>query len=79
MDCIETEKDILRASMPHSMTSGERMVGLVRAVEYLARCGIQGNFVECGVWKGGSSMTAALALRLYEGTDRDICSISSAA
>ncbi|KUG27283.1 putative o-methyltransferase [hydrocarbon metagenome] len=72
LDCIEKEKDIIRASIPYSMTSGERMVGLIRAVEYLARYGIPGSFVECGVWKGGSTMAAALALRLYEGTTRDM-------
>lgn len=72
LDCNDTEKDILRACAPYTMTSGERLLGLVRAVQYLARHGIPGSVVECGVWKGGSSMASALALQAYEGAHRQL-------
>jgi hypothetical protein len=44
------------------MTSPERMYALWCAVCYVAQARIPGDLVECGVWKGGSSMLAALAL-----------------
>ena len=47
---------------PYTMTSMERLYAVYEAVAYLARNRIPGDIVECGVWKGGSSMMAALAL-----------------
>ncbi len=45
---------------PHTMTSAERLYGLYRAVKYIDRRPVSGDVVECGVWRGGSSMMAAL-------------------
>lgn len=54
-----------------TMTSVERLYALYKAVEYVVRNDIPGNFVECGVWRGGSVMMMALAL-LRLGTTRRI-------
>lgn len=45
-----------------SMLSIERMYAIWQAVEYLTRRRIKGAFVECGVWRGGSSMLMMKAL-----------------
>jgi O-methyltransferase len=45
-----------------TMTSSERMHALYQAINYVADAGIEGDVVECGVWRGGSSMLAALTL-----------------
>jgi hypothetical protein len=45
-----------------TMTTGERLYGLYKAVEYLSAARVAGDFVECGVWRGGSMMCAALTL-----------------
>jgi O-methyltransferase len=47
-------------AQPYSMTSVERLVALIGAVEHVVDAGIPGAFVECGVWRGGSSLAAAL-------------------
>ena len=47
---------------PFTMTSTERMYALHEAVRYVSRAQIAGDIVECGVWRGGSSMLAALTL-----------------
>lgn len=47
---------------PFTMTSVERMFALWSAARHVVRAGVAGDVVECGVWKGGSSMLAALAL-----------------
>ncbi len=44
------------------MTSRERMYGMFQAARHVAQAGIPGDIVECGVWRGGSSMMASLAL-----------------
>jgi O-methyltransferase len=56
----------------HTMTSPARQQALIGAVEYVAHAGIPGAFVECGVWKGGSMMAAAITLRRLGVTDRDL-------
>jgi O-methyltransferase len=45
-----------------TMTSPERMFALFKAIEYVVRAGIEGDIVECGVWRGGSMMAVAYAL-----------------
>jgi O-methyltransferase len=45
----------------NTMTTFERLATLWEQVRYLDRCGIPGDFVECGVWKGGSVGLMALA------------------
>ncbi|MEY8120390.1 TylF/MycF/NovP-related O-methyltransferase [Falsihalocynthiibacter sp. BN13B15] len=47
---------------PFTMTSRNRGYALYEAVNYVVDNNIQGGFVECGVWRGGSSMIIALAL-----------------
>lgn len=47
---------------PYTLTSVDRMYALWQAVNHIHRSGIQGDVVECGVWRGGSSMLAAMAL-----------------
>jgi hypothetical protein len=54
------------------MTSPERMSALCKAVEYIISAGIQGDFVECGVWRGGSMMAVALTLLHLEQQNRDL-------
>ncbi len=55
---------------PYTQTSRERVATLADAVEYLVRANVAGDFVECGVWRGGSSMAVALTLLRLDATDR---------
>src|SRR5271170_2971052 len=48
------------------------MNALYQAVCYVVGANVPGALVECGVWKGGSGMMMALALRNLGVTDRDI-------
>ena len=53
-----------------SMTSLERLYAMYRATEYICKAGIPGSIVECGVWRGGSMMMAALTLQALGDTSR---------
>ena len=66
------EWEIIRAVGVKTMTSPERLVALMPAVEYLEDNGIDGDIVECGVFRGGSVMAASLRLMDLRGTDRDL-------
>jgi hypothetical protein len=46
-----------------TMTSIERMYALYKATQYIVTHNIPGDIVECGVWKGGSSMLCALTMK----------------
>lgn len=56
----------------HSMTSPERLYALIKSVEYIIKHNIPGEFVECGVWRGGSAMAIALTLLKMNETNRKI-------
>lgn len=45
-----------------TMTSTERLYSVYKSVQYIVANKIEGDIVECGVWKGGSSMMASLTL-----------------
>lgn len=47
---------------PYTMTSMERLYSLFQSLHYILDRDIPGDCVECGVWKGGSSMMMALVL-----------------
>lgn len=57
---------------PYTMTSIERLYAMHKAVEHMARARLQGAIVECGVWRGGSMMMAALTLLALGKTDRNL-------
>lgn len=63
---------IFQECKPYTMTSIERMYALYNAVKYVVQNNIEGDFVECGVWRGGSSMMIALTLNSMNIKDRKI-------
>jgi O-methyltransferase len=65
-------RKIIEKVTPYTMTSPERLASLCQAISYICRNGIQGDVVECGVWKGGSMMAAALALIHFGSTERSL-------
>jgi O-methyltransferase len=67
----ELEQTIKRVRR-HTMTTPRRIAALCDGVEHVARAGVPGAVVECGVWKGGSMMAAALTLMRLGATDRDL-------
>lgn len=54
---------IIKAVRPYTMTSPARVWALLNAIQYISQSGVKGDICECGVWRGGSSMAAALKLK----------------
>jgi O-methyltransferase len=71
-DASAEELGLILATEPTTMTSPERIIGLVRAVDYIVRAKVPGDLVECGVWRGGSMFAAAQALLNRGCTDRQL-------
>jgi O-methyltransferase len=62
-DITDREWYIYSRVKPFTMLSIERILANIRAVDHVVRYDIPGDIVECGVWRGGSSMAMALALK----------------
>jgi O-methyltransferase len=62
----------IKAVRRDTLTTAPRIAALCDSVEYLVRSGVEGALVECGVWRGGSMMAAALTLLDLGDTDRDL-------
>ncbi|MFO0478776.1 MAG: TylF/MycF/NovP-related O-methyltransferase [Bacteroidota bacterium] len=71
-DMDEEFKPIFEKCKDFTMTSVERMYSLYKAVEYVVNNNIKGDFVECGVWRGGSAMIIAHTLLKFGVKDRSI-------
>ncbi|WP_373511811.1 TylF/MycF/NovP-related O-methyltransferase [Persicitalea sp.] len=71
-DIGKTEQEIIDRVSPFTMTSPERLISLIRAAEYVIEQNIEGDFVECGVWRGGSAMAMALTLERRRARNRQL-------
>jgi O-methyltransferase len=57
---------------PYTMTSPERIFAAATAARFVVDAKVPGAIVECGVWRGGSSMAMAFALLSRGVSDRDM-------
>lgn len=69
-DLSSDELKIYETVKPFTMTSLERVVSVIQATEYIVANDLAGDFVECGVWQGGSMMAACLTLLKLGISDR---------
>jgi O-methyltransferase len=63
LDIPPWQREIVRKVQPFTMAGYERIISTISAVDYLTAAEIPGAIVECGVWKGGQMMAAALTLQ----------------
>jgi hypothetical protein len=71
-DFLKHEIGILEKATGFTMTTLDAQISLIRIVDYLENEKIEGCFVECGVWRGGSSMIMALSLLVREAAMRSL-------
>jgi O-methyltransferase len=63
---------ILKAVVDRTMTDENRLYNLILSVRHLIRNSVKGDFIECGVWRGGSMMAMAMAALDEKNTDRNL-------
>jgi hypothetical protein len=71
-DFEQRDVEIIQVVKPYTMTSPERLFALIHAVRYVVHWDIPGACVECGVWRGGSTMAIVLALLQMHCQDKEI-------
>lgn len=72
VDLPPADREIALRVAPFTLTGPERRASLLGAVDHIVRHGIEGDIVECGVWRGGSMMAVALALMARGQTHRHL-------
>ncbi len=55
-----------------TMLSPERLFSIVLSCRWVVENGLEGDFVECGVWRGGASILIAFLLRHHGVNDRNL-------
>jgi len=63
---------ILQSVRNRTMTSESSLYNLIEAVRYLELNKIEGDFVECGVWRGGSIIAVLKTLESANSFEREI-------
>jgi O-methyltransferase len=71
-DFEKLHRKIFNEVVTHTMTSPERIYSLVEAVNYIEKNHIEGDIVECGVWRGGSMMAVAEILKKHNSFSRQL-------
>jgi hypothetical protein len=71
-DVVPEDIALVREVQPYTMTCPEKIFALMDAIRYISRNRIEGDVVECGVWRGGSMMAAARTLLQLEDTRRTL-------
>ena len=66
------DREIINAVSHYTMTSVERQIALIEATRYIIDSKIDGCFVECGVWRGGSCMAIALTILKEDELNRNL-------
>ena len=65
VECDEGDKAILKHVLDAGLTmvSQERLFTTLMACKHVCAAGLEGDFVECGVWRGGNAIVAADVFR----------------
>ena len=71
-DLSEADRAVFARVAPYTLTGLDRRASLLLTVGHLVQHRIPGAIVECGVWRGGSTMAVALALMARGDTGRDL-------
>jgi O-methyltransferase len=71
-DVLPEDVALIDFVRPYTLTTPERIYAVAQATRYLVKADIAGAFVECGVWRGGSTMAAAKTLVDLGAADREL-------
>lgn len=68
MEFGKAEREIFHFVLDHEFTrvSPQRLIATINACKHAALAGTDGDFVECGVWRGGNAIAAKMIFEHYQ-------------
>lgn len=69
-DLSDEDRALVRAVKSYTLTSAEAVCALADAVRHVVAQDVEGDIVECGVWRGGSMAAVARTLAALKRFDR---------
>jgi hypothetical protein len=66
------DRESIELGLRYSMASWERIFANTQAIRHIVRARLEGDVVECGVWKGGSMMAMLQTLLTLNETQRKV-------
>ena len=72
VELAEDEKKLIAYVLKNDLTlvSRERLFATLMSCKYVLENNLEGDFVECGVWRGGNSIIAAGIFKLYNSSKK---------
>ena len=61
----EFEKELFNICSGYSMTSHDRMYSLMKSLDFIIQNNVDGDLVECGVWRGGNLIMFQKCIEKY--------------
>lgn len=71
-DLDEEFIELKNKCIPYTMTTVDSLYYTYMSTKYVIENNIPGDFIECGVWRGGNTMMVALTLMKLKNTDKKI-------
>lgn len=59
-DASRAEREVITTASAYTSTNPAAQWAFIQAIKHVERAGVQGDIVECGVWKGGNLIIAGL-------------------
>lgn len=72
IDYPEYVPAVIETVRPYTMCGDDGLMIAMEAAQYVVKNGIEGDIVECGVWRGGCTMAMALAMKHLNSFDRNL-------
>jgi O-methyltransferase len=72
VEASAVDEEIYKKVQAFTMSNPDPIYSLITATRYIVENQIKGDFVECGIWRGGCSMAVALTLLELGDTSRKI-------
>jgi hypothetical protein len=66
----EPARDTALKTREYTLLNPEKLYAFIQAIRYVVNNSIEGDVVECGVWRGGAIMAAAMTLRQLDAPER---------
>ena len=71
VEATKEEIEVMESARPFTMISDSRLWACISATKYIVNNNLPGAFVECGIWRGGASLSMMKTLKIQDAENRE--------